>query len=110
MVPCADAAAGAMIARRTTTRAIGDTRGMRNSLGSRMVHQKVAVLAAVALVSTAVAATVVAQAFTPAAATRRATLAPVKPKVAETARPLALDAVRLTGGPLKRAQELDAQY
>jgi DUF1680 family protein len=32
------------------------------------------------------------------------------PKVTETARPLPLDAVRLTGGPLKRAQDLDAQY
>ena len=30
--------------------------------------------------------------------------------VAEAARPLPLSAVRLTGGPLKRAQELDAAY
>src|SRR3954471_23262574 len=37
-------------------------------------------------------------------------LRPVTPRVAEAARPLPLDAVRLTGGPLKRAQELDAQY
>src|SRR6266566_5926691 len=35
---------------------------------------------------------------------------PVTPKIAETARPLPLSAVRLTGGPLKRAQELDADY
>src|SRR5215831_15727978 len=37
-------------------------------------------------------------------------LGPVMPKMSETATPLPLDAVRLTGGPLKRAQELDAQY
>jgi DUF1680 family protein len=37
-------------------------------------------------------------------------LHPVKPKVAELAKPLPLSAVRLTGGPLKRAQELDADY
>jgi uncharacterized protein len=30
--------------------------------------------------------------------------------VSDAARPLPLDAVRLTGGPLKRAQDLDAQY
>jgi DUF1680 family protein len=41
---------------------------------------------------------------------RPAALRPVTPKVAEAARPLPLDAVRLTGGPLKRAQELDAEY
>jgi len=39
-----------------------------------------------------------------------AALKPVKPKIAETAVPLPLDAVRLTGGPLKHAQELDGQY
>src|SRR6516165_11309288 len=37
-------------------------------------------------------------------------LHPLKPKVAETAVPLPLSAVRLTGGPLKHAQELDADY
>src|SRR5438445_115843 len=31
-------------------------------------------------------------------------------KITESAQPLPLDAVRLTGGPLKRAQDLDAQY
>ena len=41
---------------------------------------------------------------------RTAVLHPVTPKIAETARPLPLNAVRLTGGPLKRAQELDAEY
>src|SRR6185437_10837659 len=35
---------------------------------------------------------------------------PIVPKITETARPLPLTAVRLTGGPLKRAQELDADY
>src|SRR6478735_2969236 len=35
---------------------------------------------------------------------------PIVPKITETARPLPLSAVRLTGGPLKRAQELDANY
>jgi len=35
---------------------------------------------------------------------------PVLPAVAEAARPLPLSAVRLTGGPLKNAQDLDAQY
>jgi DUF1680 family protein len=34
----------------------------------------------------------------------------IRNAVADAARPLPLDAVRLTGGPLKRAQELDAQY
>jgi uncharacterized protein len=37
-------------------------------------------------------------------------LHPLKPKVAELAKPLPLSAVRLTGGPLKHAQELDADY
>ncbi|HVD92350.1 MAG TPA: beta-L-arabinofuranosidase domain-containing protein, partial [Vicinamibacterales bacterium] len=37
-------------------------------------------------------------------------LHPVTPKIAEAARPLPLNAVRLTGGPLKRAQQLDADY
>jgi uncharacterized protein len=36
--------------------------------------------------------------------------APVKPAVAERARPLPIADVRLTGGPLKRAQDLDGQY
>ena len=37
-------------------------------------------------------------------------LRPASPRIAEAARPLPLSAVRLTGGPLKRAQELDAEY
>jgi hypothetical protein len=41
---------------------------------------------------------------------RVAVLHPITPKIAEAARPLPLNAVRLTGGPLKRAQELDAEY
>ena len=41
---------------------------------------------------------------------RTAVLHPITPKIAESARPLPLNAVRLTGGPLKRAQELDADY
>ncbi|MET0555300.1 MAG: beta-L-arabinofuranosidase domain-containing protein [Vicinamibacteria bacterium] len=36
--------------------------------------------------------------------------AAIAPAVPDTARPLPLGAVRLTGGPLARAQELDAQY
>jgi DUF1680 family protein len=40
--------------------------------------------------------------------TRR--LAHARPTIAESARPLPLDAVRLTGGPLKHAQELDEKY
>lgn len=35
---------------------------------------------------------------------------PITPAVPEAARPLPLTAVRLTGGPLKRAQDLDAAY
>ncbi|MBP7569119.1 MAG: glycoside hydrolase family 127 protein [Acidobacteria bacterium] len=35
---------------------------------------------------------------------------PVPPVVAQKARPLPLSDVRLTGGPLRRAQDLDAQY
>src|ERR1051325_4404571 len=34
----------------------------------------------------------------------------IPPAVPEVARPLPLSAVRLTGGPLKRAQDLDADY
>src|ERR1051326_5422524 len=34
----------------------------------------------------------------------------ITPAVPEVARPLPLSAVRLTGGPLKRAQDLDADY
>jgi DUF1680 family protein len=44
------------------------------------------------------------------ARTSASTLHPLKPKVVEPATPLPLSAVRLTGGPLKRAQELDADY
>src|SRR3954451_18504812 len=43
-------------------------------------------------------------------ASRSAVLEPAERKIAESARPLPLDAVRLTGGPLKHAQELDAKY
>jgi uncharacterized protein len=42
--------------------------------------------------------------------TRPAALKPITPKIAAAAKPLPLNAVRLTGGPLKRAQELDAEY
>lgn len=35
---------------------------------------------------------------------------PIKPAIPDAARPLPLSAIRLTGGPLKRAQELDADY
>ena len=41
---------------------------------------------------------------------RPAALKSVTPKIAEAAKPLPLSAVRLTGGPLKRAQELDVEY
>jgi len=36
--------------------------------------------------------------------------APISPVVRDAARPLPLSAVRLTGGPLKNAQDLDAKY
>lgn len=36
--------------------------------------------------------------------------APISPAIRDVARPLPLTAVRLTGGPLKRAQDLDAKY
>src|SRR5712664_2843227 len=36
--------------------------------------------------------------------------APINPVIPDVARPLPLSAVRLTGGPLKHAQELDADY
>jgi DUF1680 family protein len=35
---------------------------------------------------------------------------PMQPVIADEARPLPLSAVRLTGGPLKHAQDLDAEY
>ena len=34
----------------------------------------------------------------------------ITPVIPDVARPLPLSAVRLTGGPLKRAQDLDAEY
>jgi DUF1680 family protein len=70
---------------------------MRISFGSGMVHHKLAVLGAIVLVTT-----------TAAQQTRR--IVQATPRVAESATPLPLDAVRLTGGPLARAQQLDAQY
>src|SRR6476646_834353 len=42
--------------------------------------------------------------------TRPAALKPMTPKVAAVATPLPLTAVRLTGGPLKHAQDLDRAY
>jgi DUF1680 family protein len=63
-----------------------------------MVHQKLGVIAALAAVTTV------------AALPQTTRMMPAAPKIAETARPLPLEAVRLTGGPLKHAQELDAQY
>src|SRR6266496_5642630 len=36
--------------------------------------------------------------------------APITNAIPDLARPLPLSAVRLTGGPLKRAQDLDAEY
>ena len=39
-----------------------------------------------------------------------ASSAPIKPVIPDVARPLPLSAVRLTGGPLKHAQDLDADY
>jgi uncharacterized protein len=45
-----------------------------------------------------------------AAAARQSRLEPIAPAVPDVARPLPLTAVRLTGGPLKRAQDLDAAY
>lgn len=38
------------------------------------------------------------------------TAGPITPVISEAARPLPLSAVRLTGGPLKHAQDLDAKY
>ena len=39
-----------------------------------------------------------------------ASAAPITPVIPAVARPLPLSAVRLTGGPLKRAQDLDREY
>ena len=39
-----------------------------------------------------------------------ASLKPAAPKIEEAAKPLPLSAVRLTGGPLQHAQQLDAEY
>src|SRR5258706_12335504 len=39
-----------------------------------------------------------------------ATAGQIKNAIPEVARPLPLSAVRLTGGPLKRAEDLDADY
>lgn len=44
------------------------------------------------------------------AASAPATAGPIKNAVPDAARPLPLASVRLTGGPLKHAQDLDAQY
>ena len=62
-------------------------------------------LAAVAVVASVTTAAAVQQ-----RGTKPTAMKPASPKIAESARPLPLDAVRLTGGPLKRAQELDAAY
>jgi uncharacterized protein len=62
------------------------------------------------LVVVAVVASVTTAAAVQQRGAKPAALKPAGRKIAETARPLPLDAVRLTGGPLKRAQELDAQY
>jgi uncharacterized protein len=66
-------------------------------------------------VSRAAAVMLAAAVVTTGAATlqqkaRPAVLTPITPKIAQAAKPLPLNAVRLTGGPLKRAQELDAEY
>ncbi len=57
---------------------------------------------------------VLALAATGIGAVQRASTAqgprPIAPVIAAKATPLPLSAVRLTGGPLKRAQELDAEY
>jgi DUF1680 family protein len=65
--------------------------------------------------SPAVAILIAAAVVTSAAAVQQkartsSALHPITPKIAEAARPLPLNAVRLTGGPLKRAQQLDADY
>src|SRR5262245_34767846 len=57
------------------------------------------------------AAVVLAPLVLSAAAMRRQpTATPITPAVSPAARPLPLTAVRLTRGPLKRAQDLDAAY
>jgi DUF1680 family protein len=48
--------------------------------------------------------------FTVALAAAVSEAGPITPAVREAARPLPLEAVRLTGGPLKHAQEADAAY
>ncbi len=45
-----------------------------------------------------------------AATTALAANQPIQPVIPDAARPLPLSAVRLTGGPLKHAQDLDAEY
>src|SRR4051812_2996426 len=62
------------------------------------------------LVALAVVTSVTTAAAVQQRTSRSAVLNPAERKIAESARPLPLDAVRLTDGPLKRAQELDAQY
>jgi DUF1680 family protein len=64
---------------------------------------------------TLAAATIIAASLATTAAalqqkTRPAALKPIAPKVADVATPLPLTAVRLTGGPLKHAQDLDREY
>lgn len=57
-----------------------------------------------------VAAWLIAWASSGGVAAVSAAAEPVVPVLAERARPLPLSAVRLTGGPLKNAQDLDARY
>ncbi|HXT32264.1 MAG TPA: beta-L-arabinofuranosidase domain-containing protein [Vicinamibacterales bacterium] len=64
---------------------------------------------------TLAAATIIAASLATTAAAlqqkaRPAALTPLPPKVADVAAPLPLTAVRLTGGPLKHAQDLDRAY
>ena len=61
--------------------------------------------AAVLIAAATVTAAAMQQKARPAAA-----LKPITPKIADVAKPLPLEAVRLTGGPLKHAQDLDAEY
>jgi uncharacterized protein len=60
--------------------------------------------------ATLIAASVVATAAVQQKARPSSAPHPITPKIAEAARPLPLNAVRLTGGPLQRAQKLDADY
>src|SRR4051812_48426394 len=97
---------GAGVERNVNVASAARDRNEDRPSAARSPMRKVVQLVGVVVVISAVTGVAAMQQRSPKASV----LKPAPRKVFETARPLPLDAVRLTDGPLKRAQELDAQY